>query len=331
MKVGIVINETWAFFQEIFDLFLQNHQAELFKPSPVKAPILKQRFQRYQYQRDMDQFARSNQVLFFEWASESLAHFSFRPKQSGIVARLHRYELYQWADKINWQNIDQLIVVSQAKKNEIIQDFPQLKNKVSVITEAVNLEHFNFKPKPFSKQIGTLCHLSPRKRVYELILAFEESKLYQQGYTLHIGGGRHPKFGDYYKAIHQLVNRLGLGEAIQFYEHVENAKAWYEKIDIFISNSYSEGLQVSPMEAIASGCYCLSHYWDGADELLPLDNLFITGQEMNQKIKDYAALSPEQQLQKITDLKNRVSLQFDIKNISKEIVSLVENVGANYL
>ena len=52
---------------------------------------------------------------------------------------------------------------------------------------------------------------------------------------------------------------------------------------------------------------------------------------MNQKIKDYAALSPEQQLQKITDLKNRVSLQFDIKNISKEIVSLVENVGANYL
>jgi glycosyltransferase involved in cell wall biosynthesis len=330
MKVGIVINETWAFFQEIFDLFQQHHQVELFKPSPVNAPILKQRFQRYQYQRDMDQFARSNQVLFFEWASESLAHFSFRPKQSGIVARLHRYELYQWADKINWENIDQLIVVSQAKKNEIITDFPQLKNKVTVITEAVNLEHFNFQPKSFSKQIGTLCHLSPRKRVYELILAFEESKLYQQGFTLHIGGGKHPKFGDYYTAIHQLVNRLGLEEVIRFYEHVENAKAWYEKIDIFISNSYSEGLQVSPMEAIASGCYCLSHYWDGADELLPSENLFITGQEMNKKIKDYAALPQEIQLQKITDLKNRVSLHFDIKNISKEIVSLVENVGANY-
>lgn len=330
MKIGIVINETWAFFQEIFELFQQNHQVEHFKPSPVNAPILKQRFQRYQYQRDLDQFAHSNQVLFFEWASESLAHFSFRPKQSGIVARLHRYELYQWADKINWQNVDQLIVVSHAKKDEIIKDFPQLRNKVTVITEAVNLDHFKFQPKPFRKQIGTLCHLSPRKRVYELILAFEESKLYQQGFTLHIGGGKHPKFGDYYVAIHQLVERLSLQEAVRFYEHVEDAKAWYQNIDIFISNSYSEGLQVSPMEAIASGCYCLSHHWDGADELLPSENLFITGLEMNKKINEYAALSPDQQIQKITDLKNRVSRHFDIINISTEILSLVESVGAKY-
>ncbi len=331
MKIGIVITETWAFFQEIFDLFQQQHQVELFKSSQVTAPILKQRLQRYQYQRDMDQFARSNQVLFFEWASESLAHFSFRPKQSGIVARLHRYELYQWADKINWQNVDQLIVVSQAKKDEITKDFPQLKNKCTVITEAVNLEDFNFQPKPFSKQIGTLCHLSPRKRVYELILAFEESKLYQQGYNLHIGGGEHPKFGDYYAAIHQVVDRLGLQESIRFYEHVEDAKAWYQFIDIFISNSYSEGLQVSPMEAIASGCYCLSHHWDGADELLPAENLFITGLEMNQKIKAYADLPPDLKIKKITDLKNRVNQNFDIKNISTEILSLVESVGHKYL
>lgn len=330
MKIGIINNETWAFFREIYDLFQQNHQVELFKPRAVNVPILKQRFLRYQYQRDMDQFARSNQVLFFEWASESLANFSFRPKQNGIVARLHRYELYQWADKINWQNVDQLIVVSQAKKKEITNDFPQLENKVIVITEAVNLTHFKFKPQPFRKQIGTLCHLSPRKRVYELILAFEESKLYQQGFTLHIGGGKHPKFGDYYAAIHQMVNHLGLQKAVQFYEHVEDAKAWYENIDIFISNSYSEGLQVSPMEAIASGCYCLSHHWDGADELLPTENLFMTGLEMNQKIKDYAALAPDQQLQKIKELRNRVSHHFDINKISAEILSIVEVIGAKY-
>ncbi len=330
MKIGIVINETWSFFQEIYDLFQKQHQVEIFQPSPVSTPILKQRIQRYQLQRDMDQFARTNQVLFFEWASESLVHFSFRPKQSGIVARLHRYELYQWADKINWENVDQLIVVSQAKKSEITQDFPPLKDKVTVITEAVNLEAFHFQPQPFRKQIGTLCHLSPRKRVYELILAFEESQLYQAGYTLHVGGGKHPKFGDYYAAIHQLVERLGLQKTVRFYEHVDDAKAWYQQIDIFISNSYSEGLQVSPMEAIASGCYCLSHHWDGADELLPAENLFVTAMEMNQKIKDYAALSSAQQLQKITQLSERVSQNFDIQKTSAEILSLVESVGANY-
>lgn len=330
MKIGFVITETWAFFQEIYDLFSETHQVSQFNQPTIKFPVFQGRINRLAVQKSIDQFCDQNQVVFFEWASESLALFSHRPKKCGIVARLHRYELYQWANQINWDHVDHLIVVSQAKEKEILDKFPQLQGKVSVITEAVNLEHFQFSPHPFNKQLGILCHLSPRKRVYELILAFAESGLAAHGYKLHIGGGLHPKFGDYYLAIKQVVSKLDLDEDIIFYEHVKDAKAWYENIDIFISNSYSEGLQVSPMEAMSSGIYCLSHDWDGADELLPQENLFLTNQQLIQKIIHYQTLSPAEQLRKREQLRERIETNFDIKHTSKKILSLVEAIGEKY-
>jgi hypothetical protein len=38
------------------------------------------------------------------------------------------------------------------------------------------------------------------------------------------------------------------------------------------------------MEAVASGCYCLSHDWDGADELLPAENLYLTDSQLRQSV-----------------------------------------------
>jgi glycosyltransferase involved in cell wall biosynthesis len=138
--------------------------------------------------------------------------------------------------------------------------------------------------KEYKRDIGILCHLTPRKRVYELILAFYELCHLKQGFHLHIGGGRHDRFGDYYTALYALVTKLNLIDQVTFYGHVTDPQVWYQKIDIFISNSYSEGLQVSPMEAIASGCYSLSHHWDGADELIPSDALFFSERELVEKI-----------------------------------------------
>jgi len=119
-----------------------------------------------------------------------------------------------------------------------------------------------------------------QEEVYELILDFYELNRLNNGFTLHIGGGVRARFKDYYEALHRLVSKLNLNDKVLFYGHISDPQNWYHKIDILISNSYSEGLQVTPMEAIASGCYCLSHYWDGAEELLPEENLFFTSREL---------------------------------------------------
>ena len=269
MRLGIAIEETWDFFNEIYADLEAHHQTTLYERRPLRLPLVGRRLAPYWFRRDLQAFLQRQDAVFFEWASELLATASTLPKTCGIVARLHRYELYQWADRIDWNTVDRLIVVSQAKVREFAAAFPAQTHKVVMIPEAVSVKRFQPIAKPFAGDIGILCHMRPRKRVYELVLAFHELLGHNPGFHLHIGGGRAGGFAEYDEAVRQLVDRLGLGDKVTFYGHVSEPEHWYRNIDIFISNGYSEGLQVSLLEAMASGRYCLSHHWDGADELLP--------------------------------------------------------------
>jgi glycosyltransferase involved in cell wall biosynthesis len=331
MKIGVANEETWAFFHEVYQELSDHHQAQIFKRRRSITPVLQTRIERRLLKFDLQAFLRKNQVVFFEWASELLAAATHLPKSCGIVTRLHRYELYQWADRVNWDAVDKIILVSEAKRREFTNRFPQQIQKIVVIPEAISLNKFKLLPREFNGNIGILCHLSPRKRVYELILAFYEMSKVRKDIHLHIGGDPHPRFPDYAPALHSLVHELGIADKVAFYGKVTNPHSWYAKIDIFISNSYSEGLQVSPMEAIATGCYCLSHWWDGADELLPNQNLYYSDQELMQKISAYCDASEVERQEMIDALMALVRERFDVANTKVQIREIVEEVGNHYL
>jgi glycosyltransferase involved in cell wall biosynthesis len=328
MKIGIVLEETWSFFHEIYDDLSRYHQTELYKRKFFNIPLFNGRIARFLFNRDLNRFLTTHEVVFFEWASEMLAIVSHMPKICGIVTRLHRYEMYRWADEINWESVDKIILVSKAKEREFLKRFPDQASKTVVIPEAVSTERFHPAWKEFSGEIGTLCHLTPRKRVYELILAFSELVQHRDGLHLHIGGGKRPLFLEYYEALHNLVRQLGLQDQVTFYDNVEKPEDWYHQIDIFISNSYSEGLQVAPIEAMASGCFCLSHRWEGADELLPEENLYYSNTELNQKILRYCEASESQRQQLKAKMRAIVCDRFDIHQTRADIRQLIEEAGA---
>lgn len=288
MRLGIAIEETWDFFHEVYADLQAHHDTTLYERRAIPVPLLRRRLGAYWSRRQMTTFLKRQDAVFFEWASELLATASTLPKACGIVARLHRYELYQWADRVNWDAVDRLIVVSQAKLREFGAAFPNQTHKVVMIPEAVSVQRFKPVKKAFAGDIGILCHMRPRKRVYELVLAFYELIQQRPGFHLHIGGGRASGFGEYDEAVRQLVDRLGLNDKVTFYGNVTKPEEWYPRIDIFISNGYSEGLQVSLLEGMASGCYSLSHHWDGVEELLPAGNLYYTNTELVRHILNYA-------------------------------------------
>ncbi len=327
MKIGIINNETWAFFNEVYVALKQHHTVSLFKHRETSSPLFRERINRTIFRQDLDKFLRSNEVVFFEWASELLAIATHLPKTCVIVTRLHRYEMYQWVDQINWQNVDRIIFVSEAKKREFTARFPEHSEKAVVIPESIDLTRFQPRHKPYNRDLGILCHLTPRKRVYELILAFAGQGMVQHGYRLHIGGGEHPRFKDYYQALVDLVQKLELQDRVLFHGPIADPRAFYREIDIFISNSYNEGLQVSPMEAIASGCYCLSHWWSGAEELLPKEDLFLTEGEMWSAIAGYDHLDDQQRFSKREHQRQRVIDRFDAAKISQRILALVEDAA----
>lgn len=329
MKLGIAIEGPWGFLNEVYAHLAEHHLISLFKRRGLELPVFNARISRYLLRHDMQAFMRANDVVFFEWATGLLATASHLPKACGIVTRLHRYEIYQWADEINWDTVDKVILVSKAKQREFTSRFPKQAPKVVVIPEAIALDRFQPRPKQFNGDIGILCHLRPRKRIYDLILTFCELTQQREGLHLHIGGGSRPRFTDYYDALHRLVQELNLQGKVTFYGYVTNPQDWYHHVDIFISNSYSEGLQVAPMEAIASGCYCLSHRWDGADELLPEENLYYTNSELKEKILDYCEIPEAEKQRKKAYLREIVSDKFDVNQTRIQIRQVIEDVGTS--
>ena len=328
MRLGIAIQETWGFFNEIFADFQRRYEVSVFEKRSWRLPVFHARVNQYLYRHDLGKFMSANDVVFFEWASELLVDASHLPKTCGIVTRLHRYEMYQWVDRVNWDAVDKIIVVSHAKKDEFLTKFPAQTGKLVVSGPSTSLEKFTPQPKPFNGDIGILCHLTPRKRVYDLILSFHELVQDTNTLHLHIAGGMDPAFEDYYCALQSIVADLGLQEKVTFYGNVADARNWFHKIDIFISNSYSEGLQVAPMEAMASGCYCLAHHWRGADELLPEEYLYFTDTELRNKILRYYD-SPETEKMKQKERMRLIAEErFDINQTIKQVVQAVDEVAA---
>jgi glycosyltransferase involved in cell wall biosynthesis len=331
MRLGVANEETWDFFDEIYSDLNGHYQTSLFKRRTTRLPFFYSRINRYLFKHNMQIFLKSQDVVFFEWASELLTAATKLPKVCGIVTRLHRYEMYEWVDRVNWSHVDKVILVSNAKQQEFINKFPEQASKTVVIAPSTSLARFQSHPKTFSGDIGILCHLTPRKRVYELILAFYELNPKKHNLHLRIAGGRDPAFGDYFAALHYIVNKLDLQNNVTFYGNVRDTWNWYTKIDIFISNSYSEGLQVAPMEAMASGCYCLSHYWDGANELLPDANLYYTDRELQMKILQYIDLPDSEKQNLRIQMREMACDKFDIEQTKTQIRQVINQVAESRL
>ena len=332
MNLGIVVaGDPWRFFKEIYEDLSDRYPVTLFERRRLNAPFFHTRINRYLFQRDLETFLASQDLVFFEWASDLLAAATNLPaerleKRARIVTRLHRYEMFQWTHRINWDNVDRIILVSHAMQEKFARRFPENAHKTTVIYEGVSTRKFQPVEKPFAGDLGTLCFLNPRKRVYELILAFAELDKKYPGLKLHIGGSSQPH-GDYRDALESLVGRLGLGQQVIFYGDISEPWTWYPNIDIFISNSYSEGLQVAPMEAMASQRYTLSHWWDGAEDLLPEENLFLTNADLHEKVISYCELPEAEKRSRSAEMRRLACEKFDLELIKAQVRDVIEEVA----
>ncbi len=327
IRLGVVNPETWDFFHDLYRLFVATYRTSLFEARRVALPIFRDRVNNALRRRDLARFLSRNDVVFFEWASNLLAEASALPRSAAVVTRLHRWEMYHWAHRIDWDAVDGIVLVSEAKRAEFSARFPQQRHKLHVIPEFIDCSRFPFRKKRFSGSVGILCHLSPRKRVYELILSFAELRKHHPALRLSIGGDAHPAHGDYYRALRSLTDRLGLDGAVRFEGYIDHPADWYAQIDIFVSHSYSEGLQVSPIEAMACGCYTLAHRWEGADELLPDDCLYFTDRELQEKISRYCGLGEREREEQAERMRALAVERFDIARQGARILELVEQVA----
>jgi glycosyltransferase involved in cell wall biosynthesis len=327
MKIGFVNPETWIFLQDIYDELAKDNSTDIYTPVDTPFPIFKQRLNQIYRNQQLRHLLNECDVVIFEWASDLLAKATnLKTKSSGaIITRLHRFELFEWTDKINWEAVDYVILDTQAIRSKLLSRTNFDPQRAIVIPPiGLSEDKIDRTIRPITGNIGILATLHPRKRIYELILAFNTLLRKNPQMELHIGGHDRPAHQDYYEALHYLVEKLNITEKVKFHGRVEDRWSWYQSIDIFISNSYSEGMQVAPLEAAASGCYCLSHWWEGADEIFSLDQLYLSEQELIEKITRYYQASEEERQRLKEPLRNFIVESCNIKNITSRIKTVID-------
>jgi glycosyltransferase involved in cell wall biosynthesis len=330
-SIGIFVGEkgNWSFFRDIYDDINSNFQTDVFTEKIYTTPLLYGRLNRWAHQNGIRKILRHNDLCFFEWASELLVPASRMPLYCPIITRLHSYEIYFWAPNINWENVSKIIVVSQSMRDKFNKIYPGHAHKTIVVNNGVHLR--KFQPREISVNtlnLGMLSSIIPIKRIYEIVLLLYQLK--NEGYQphLHIAGEplHGPNLDEYSVALKRLIEKLDLLNEVTLYGYINDPASWLQNIDIFISNSYWEGQQVALLEALASGCYCLSHCWDGAEEILPPENIYVTEDELFEKIVDYFSLPMEEKRYRQARMRDIAVDKFDIQKTKDKIRSIITNL-----
>ena len=329
LKTGLIVDGVDHFIKPIEIELRRRCHVDRFAPRFVRLPLIGRRVNDELLDRQLQGFIRDHDAIFFEWAGSLLVRASHLPKQGRIVTRLHSVELATAVEQVDWSQIDHLIVLNRAILDRLHDLVRQPLPPVTIVANGVDLDRYLLRPRVFQYRLGMVCNLLPIKRIYEIVLSLFQLRQDGQAFTLHIAGA--PGEGDarrYAWALQSLVHRLRLEDIVTFYGYAEDVSSWLQEIDVFISNSYWEGQQVALLEAMASGCFCLSHSWAGVEEILPAENIFATGEDLRRKLVAYAALDEDQRTSKQLQMRQIAEAMFDERRMVDQVINVIDAVGS---
>lgn len=331
MKLGLIVDVKPTFVHELLADWQARYPTNVFAFESVRLPLANDHVNNWRKKRELSQFLAAHDVVFNEWAGQFAILASQIAPANKLIVRLHSFELHQYADFIHWDNVARVILVSRAMQRRFNERFPQQAHKTVAIDHGKSLDRFQPVKRPFRGTIGMLGHLTPIKRVYDIVLTMAE--LNQQGHRLQLHLAGEPRKGGpdgrYNDSLKSAIKKLGLQDQVIFHGFVSEPERWLQTIDIYISNSYWEGQQNALIEAMASGCYCLSHFWDGAEELLPQAQIYGLNSNLQQQIIAYCQLSPPEQEAKQQEMRQIAVEKFALDRYLQQTRDLIEEVYQN--
>lgn len=330
LRLGLVVgrNETWTFVRDLYEDWQRHYRVDVFEERPTRSPFFRERLNRRGLERDLTRFLATHDVVFFEWATDLLVVASRLPRSTRIITRLHSYELFEYAPRVEWSHVDRIILVSEAMRRRFCALYPEAAPRTAVIHNGVDLDRFKPRGRKAERTIGMLCNLVPIKRVYEVILELHELRQAGQPFHLRIGGAPKPGADNqrYHSSILRLIERLELSDCVSIDGFIDKPEVFLGEIEVFVSNSFWEGQQVALLEAMASGCYCLSHDWEGADEALPPANRYRTGGELREKLVSFAQRSLIEREALQSDMRTIAEREFSFGDTKQRVKLLLEGL-----
>ena len=330
MKLGLVVDGHWGFIRELLSDWQIYYTTSIFSYHDIGLPYAQYRVNSWRRRQALSHFVNQTDVTFVEWAGPLTVAVSSLPVVRPIVVRLHSWELFEYAPNVEWDAISRVILVSRAMNRRFAELYPEQAIKTTVVNNGISIDRFQPRWRTFSGNIGMLCNITPIKRVYEAILVLHE--LRKAGYQLNLRIGGTPRNSSedqrYYASVRHAIDVLSLHDHVSFHGWVEDVPLWLEDVDIFLSNSYWEGQQVALIEAMAAGCYCLAHFWDGAEEVLPPENLFATEAELKAKLIEHCERSETERRQLQEYSRTVAREKFDVEQTRRQIRAVIDEAVA---
>lgn len=329
MKLGVVLDGQKNFIEEMLVDWQSRYQTSVFSFKEFALPVARGRLNGFRHRKALQNFINQQDVVFFEWAGSNLVIASQLKLNSPVVVRLHSWELYHHAQWVNWDAVTKIILVSQAMRRKFIDLHPAQAAKTVVLPAGKSITRFSPVDHPFQANIAMLGNLLPIKRVYEMVLTLAQLKKLGYNFTLHLGGLPDKDFNNqrYYASLQSAVKKLDLQEQVIFHGWIQQPEVWLRKMDVVVSNSFWEGQPNALVEAMAAGCYCLSHFWDGAEEILPEEYIYSTEGELVQKLIDYYCMVEEKRREHLAYLRSIAVEKYNLMQSGEKYREVLENAA----
>ena len=262
-----------------------------------------------------------SEVIFVEFANETLTLASKWKGKRTLVTRLHRYELFQ-LPKAKWKAVDAIIVVNKRMKELLEEKLPEMKEKIHCVSNYLDVDYWTIRENRIkTNQIAIVGSIEPRKGHDKAIVAFSKIVKKYPDLKLNIIGVNNDK--EFSNTLIRLAEDLKLRDKIRFLGFSEDIKKDFQDSDIILSFSEHESTHLTLFEGLSCGAWPLSTTWDGVKEFLPDENLFSDDKEFVKKVKKFYSLNDKERIEKIDRLAKERLIKFTDPDPRKEISKLI--------
>lgn len=228
-------------------------------------------------------------IVWLEWANEvAIVGSNYQGLlEKPAIIRLHSYEsLAYYPIKINWNNIDNLILVADHIKDIIKSYIPNIENLVDIeiIPNGVKVDKLQFTKRKKGYNIAWVAHISHKKNPPMMLQIIKKLVKKDKRYKLHIAGDfQELRYQIYLK---HMVKEMNLENNVIFYGWIDNINEWWKDKNYLLSTSIHEGHPYNIMEGMAKGIKPIIHNYFGSKNQWPNELIFNTVDEAVDLILD---------------------------------------------
>lgn len=234
-------------------------------------------------------------IVWLEWCLEpavwATRNVNMRAQGKKVIVRLHSTEVIdgRFPHQINWDEVDDLVFVSEDIRDELLKQMPQLSRRArhSVISNGIDCDRFAPASAPGDpRHIAWVGDVAMKKNPMLALQILRRLVDIDPGYHLHVAGEVNcPRTARY---LAHLIATMGLKQSISFYGQIADIETWYRDKGVLLSTTLYESFGMNIGEAMASGCWPVVHDFPGAVKTWPSEILFATVDQAVERIREAA-------------------------------------------